>query len=126
MNQDTVTIKNQNNGRIIQRAPRLEPNYFMVVLDAETNEVIGKVVNFNESGMQLMMQNEINLNQIQELILVNKNNKEKQYIKVFAELLWTKPCGEQNMVRGGFYLCSKNFKSKFRMNKLISSFSQND
>ena len=74
------------------RAPRLVPNDYITVVDSNSQEKVGSVMNFNEAGMQLLITKEdVELNDILELTLVSKSNESTlQYIKVIADLLWMK------------------------------------
>ncbi len=122
MNFETAEMMNAETHAFVERAARIEPNNAIQVFDSESHEMIGTVVNFNKSGMQLRLNKKMYLNQIQEVTLVVENAKnEKQYIKVIAELLWLKQHENEGAEVGGFYLASKNFKSKFRLDHLIKS-----
>lgn len=124
MNPVSIESKETKINNYIVRASRVAPNESIMVIDSNTQGVVGEVVNFNETGMQLSMHNEMDLNLISELTLVLSNaQQEKQYIEVFAELLWIKHevVDKIASVRGGFYLRSKNFKAKFRISQLIKS-----
>ncbi len=120
MNQETVERNTFNDHKQLDRPARIEPDDLVMVIDSNSKELIGHVLNFNESGMQLLMRQKIKLNQILQLTLVlNKAHIEKQYIKVNAELLWIKK--EDDYLLGGFYHSSENFKSKFRLNNWLKS-----
>ncbi|TDR23528.1 hypothetical protein [Marinicella litoralis] len=120
MNQETIERQVFNNLKHWDRPVRLRPDNKVNVVDSCSNELIGHVLNFNEFGMQLLMLQNRALNEIHELtLLLNLDHCDAQHIKVFAELLWVKEEGGHFL--GGFYLCSKNFKSKFRMNQWLKS-----
>lgn len=123
MNQEMIEQNQAKNQHLVPRAPRLVPNDYITVVDSNSQEKVGSVMNFNEAGMQLLITKEdVELNDILELTLVSKSNESTlQYIKVIAELLWMKKDENQGRVLGGFYLSTKNFKSKFRLNQLIKS-----
>ena len=123
MNQEISNQDLSNNQHLVPRAPRLVPHDFITVVDSNTQEKVGSVMNFNHVGMQLLMTHEdLELNDIFELTLVSKSTqKNLQYIKIIAELLWLRKDQSQDRLLGGFYLSTKNFKSKFRLNELIKS-----
>ncbi|WP_431310015.1 PilZ domain-containing protein [Marinicella meishanensis] len=106
----------------IERAHRLKPKQTINVFTADDQNLLGEVVNFNEQGMQLVLERVLPINHIAELVLVSFNvNGEKQLIKVYAELLWIKSQPDDMRPLAGFYLSSKNFKAKFRLGQLIKS-----
>ena len=122
-NQELNNQEQSINQQLVPRAARLVPHNFITVVDSNTQEKVGSVMNFNHAGMQLLMtQEDLELNDIVELTLVSKSLQKKlQLIKVIAELLWVKKDQSQDRVLAGFYLSTKNFKSKFRLNELIKS-----
>ena len=65
MSQVIVDMKNFED-IYIERAARIEPAEYIMVIDPNTQELIGEVVNFNNSGMQLLMHSEMELNLILE------------------------------------------------------------
>lgn len=123
MNQKISNQDQSNNQHLVPSAARLVPHDFITVVDSNTQEKVGSVMNFNHVGMQLLMTHEdLELNDIFELTLVSKSpQKNLQYIKVIAELLWLRKDQSQDRLLGGLYLSTKNFKSKFRLNELIKS-----
>jgi hypothetical protein len=121
MNPDT-NYNNSPSGRdFVARAPRYVPKDLMVVMDAMTEQVLGKVVNFSETGVQLLMRGDLpmSLHEIKELDLVYCNKHQEKHVKVQAELLWSKTSDQHDMVLGGCYFCTKDFRSIYHLNQLI-------
>lgn len=121
MNPDTA-LPSANIGQdFVARAPRYVPKDLMVVMDSVTEQVLGKVVNFSETGVQLLMRGDqpLPMHEIKELELVYCKNHQEQHIKVQAELLWSKSSDQHDMVLGGCYFCTKDFRSIYHLNQLI-------
>ncbi|WP_223786743.1 PilZ domain-containing protein [Marinicella meishanensis] len=121
MNPDTALTRTRSGREFVARAPRYQPHDLMVVLDAMTDQVLGKVVNFSETGVQVLLRGDQPLpkHQIKELALVYHQNFQEKHIKVQAELLWSKTSDQHDMVLGGCYFCTKDFRSIYHLNQLI-------
>ncbi len=122
-----MNIRNNDTTKEQRRAQRRHLIYYLKVIDNDTDQQLGFLVDITTKGMMLMSEEAIELNKNFHLkILLQTELSEKQYLNFDAKSKWCKNGVNSDFYDTGFELIDADFTEFKEIEEIIDALGFND